>query len=91
MVACTRGVTTGATVEAEAHADVGEAVVGEEAATTTTMHEPGKDKADRLRRPHRSTNEYNSVLLRVRHPIQSLTAALHVRHAIVDVSLSRAT
>lgn len=44
MVACTRGVTTGATVEAEAHADVGEAVVGEEAATTTTMHEPGKDR-----------------------------------------------
>jgi hypothetical protein len=89
-VACTRGVTTGATGEAEAHADVGEAVEGEEAATTT-MRELDQEEADRIRQHNESTNEYNSVLLRVRRPIRSLTAALHVRHAIIDVSLSRAT
>ena len=70
MVACTRGVTTGATGAAEAHADGGEAVVGEEAATTTTttttMHELDEEKADRVRWHNGSTNEYNSVLLRVR-------------------------
>lgn len=89
-MACTRGVTTGATGEAEAHADVGEAVVGEEAATTT-MHELDEEEADWIRQHNESTNEYASVLLRVRRLIRSLTAALPVRHATIDVSLRRAT
>lgn len=89
-MACTREEITGVTEEAEAHEDAGEAVEGEEAATTT-MRELEKEEADRIRQHNESTDEYTTVLVRVRCYTRSLTAALHVLHAIIDVSLNRST
>lgn len=91
MVACTREETTEVIEEVEAHVDVGEAVEGEEVATTTatTTRELGQEEGDRIRQHKESTNEYNCVLFCVRRSKGSLTVALHVRHMIIDVSVNR--